>query len=44
MAADEPAADKGPSNPELDIKKLHALPSEQQDLYLLTFSSDLPAM
>ncbi|CAN9350342.1 unnamed protein product [Alternaria sp. RS040] len=41
MAADEPAADKGPSNPELDIKKLHALPSEQQDLYLLTFSSDL---
>ncbi|KAI4916154.1 hypothetical protein J4E85_010242 [Alternaria conjuncta] len=41
MAADEPAADQGPSNPELDIKKLHALPSEQQDLYLLTFSSDL---
>lgn len=29
------------SNPELDIKKLHALPSEQQELYLLTFSSDL---
>lgn len=29
------------SNPELDVKKLHALPSEQQDLYLLTFTSDL---
>jgi hypothetical protein len=29
------------SNPELDIKKLHALPTEQQELYLLTFSSDL---
>ncbi|KAI9832561.1 MAG: hypothetical protein M1819_004351 [Sarea resinae] len=29
------------SNPELDIPKLHSLPSEQQDLYLLTFSSDL---
>lgn len=27
--------------PELDIKKLHALPSEQQDLYLLTFTGDL---
>ncbi|KAB8349592.1 hypothetical protein FH972_023616 [Carpinus fangiana] len=26
---------------ELDIEKLHALPSEQQDLYLLTFTSDL---
>lgn len=26
---------------QLDIAKLHALPSEQQDLYLLTFSSDL---
>ena len=30
-----------PSNPELDIPKLHALPSEQQDLYLLTFTADL---
>ncbi|KAF1926809.1 ARM repeat-containing protein [Didymella exigua CBS 183.55] len=29
------------SNPELDVKKLHALPTEQQDLYLLTFTSDL---
>ncbi|KAF2647448.1 HEAT repeat protein-like protein [Lophiostoma macrostomum CBS 122681] len=30
-----------PDNPQLDVKKLHALPSEQQDLYLLTFTSDL---
>lgn len=39
----EPATTNGAtsSNPELDIKKLHALPSEQQELYLLTFSSDL---
>lgn len=29
------------SNPEFDIPKLHSLPSEQQDLYLLTFTSDL---
>ncbi|RAR02328.1 ARM repeat-containing protein [Stemphylium lycopersici] len=41
MPADDQAASESPSNPELDIKKLHALPSEQQDLYLLTFSSDL---
>ncbi|CAO2648248.1 Nn.00g075150.m01.CDS01 [Neocucurbitaria sp. VM-36] len=41
MAADETPANESPSNPELDIKKLHALPSEQQDLYLLTFTSDL---
>ncbi|KAJ5375543.1 Armadillo-like helical [Penicillium concentricum] len=27
--------------PELDIPKLHALPSEQQELYMLTFTSDL---
>jgi hypothetical protein len=40
-ASDEPAANGDPMNPELDIKKLHALPSEQQDLYLLTFTSDL---
>ncbi|EEP78677.1 conserved hypothetical protein [Uncinocarpus reesii 1704] len=26
---------------ELDVSKLHALPSEQQDLYLLTFTADL---
>ncbi|KAF9731917.1 hypothetical protein PMIN01_09846 [Paraphaeosphaeria minitans] len=38
----EPAPTNGAtSNPELDIKKLHARPSEQQELYLLTFSSDL---
>lgn len=42
MAAPEEATTDGnPSNPELDVKKLHALPSEQQDLYLLTFTSDL---
>ncbi len=28
-------------NPELDIQKLHTLPSEQQELYLLTFAADL---
>ncbi|TIA62932.1 ARM repeat-containing protein [Aureobasidium pullulans] len=42
MATDQnappPVAD---STLQLDIAKLHALPSEQQDLYLLTFSSDL---
>ncbi|RMZ89528.1 hypothetical protein DV736_g3242, partial [Chaetothyriales sp. CBS 134916] len=27
--------------PELDVSKLHALPTEQQDLFLLTFVSDL---
>jgi hypothetical protein len=39
----EPPALKGDSseNPELDIKKLQALPTEQQDLYLLTFVSQL---
>lgn len=31
----------GDHHAELDVTKLHALPSEQQDLYLLTFSSDL---
>lgn len=30
-----------PPRAELDVAKLHALPSEQQDLYLLTFTSDL---
>ncbi|KIW75687.1 hypothetical protein Z517_10429 [Fonsecaea pedrosoi CBS 271.37] len=30
----------GTSNLELDVSKLHALPTEQQDLYLLTFVSD----
>jgi hypothetical protein len=28
-------------NPELDLKKLHALPSDQQQLYLITFTSTL---
>ncbi|KAJ5669327.1 hypothetical protein N7462_010397 [Penicillium macrosclerotiorum] len=44
MSASEAAsAPTSPENaaPELDIPKLHALPSEQQDLYLLTFTSDL---
>ncbi|KAH8431341.1 AP-1 complex accessory protein LAA1 [Aspergillus melleus] len=35
------AADNAPPRAELDITKLHALPSEQQDLYLLTFTSEL---
>ncbi|KAH8726034.1 HEAT repeat protein-like protein [Phaeosphaeriaceae sp. PMI808] len=39
--AEEQGANENPTNPELDVKKLHALPSEQQDLYLLTFTSDL---
>ena len=30
-----------PKSPELDVTKLQALPSEQQDLYLLTFTADL---
>ncbi|KAL1584636.1 hypothetical protein WHR41_06926 [Cladosporium halotolerans] len=35
-------ASNGTSSPfQLDVAKLHALPSEQQDLYLLTFSADL---
>ncbi|KAF2263668.1 ARM repeat-containing protein [Lojkania enalia] len=42
MAAQDQLPTNGAStNPELDVKKLHALPSEQQDLYLLTFTSDL---
>jgi hypothetical protein len=44
MSASETApASTPPENavPELDIPKLHDLPSEQQDLYLLTFTSDL---
>ncbi|KAB8075455.1 armadillo-type protein [Aspergillus leporis] len=35
------ASDSAALRAELDITKLHALPSEQQDLYLLTFTSDL---
>lgn len=48
MSAPQPVAApvNGTSNSarpelELDIPKLHSLPSEQQDLYLLTFVSDL---
>ncbi|KAF9891301.1 hypothetical protein FE257_004156 [Aspergillus nanangensis] len=44
MSLSEPAAstsDNAAPRAELDITKLHALPSEQQDLYLLTFTSDL---
>lgn len=38
-----PAAtdDKTTANPELDVKKLQSLPAEQQDLFLLTFVTDL---
>ena len=36
-----PATAPEPQGLRLDIEKLHSLPSEQQDLYLLTFSSDL---
>lgn len=35
------SSDNAAPRAELDIAKLHALPSEQQDLYLLTFTSDL---
>ncbi|KAB8263979.1 armadillo-type protein [Aspergillus pseudonomiae] len=45
MSSSETAArtssDNVPPRAELDVTKLHALPSEQQDLYLLTFTSDL---
>lgn len=44
MSSTEPAplsSAPGDAAPELDVPKLHALPSEQQDLYLLTFTSDL---
>lgn len=48
MSTPEPAASStnGTTNGtvlelELDVSKLHALPSEQQDLFLLTFVSDL---
>ncbi|EPS28606.1 hypothetical protein PDE_03552 [Penicillium oxalicum 114-2] len=37
----EAAAPPEHAVPELDISKLHELPSEQQDLFLLTFTSDL---
>ncbi|PGH17256.1 hypothetical protein AJ80_04898 [Polytolypa hystricis UAMH7299] len=47
MSTAEPAAapaagsDVAAPRAELDISKLHALPSEQQDLYLLTYTADL---
>lgn len=43
MAAPEQTSDANgvPPNPGLDVAKLHSLPSEQQDLYLLTFTADL---
>lgn len=44
MSASETAqAPSSPQNgvPELDIPKLHALPYEQQEMYMLTFTSDL---
>ncbi|KAI9934054.1 hypothetical protein MW887_005127 [Aspergillus wentii] len=40
-AATSTSSDNAGPRAELDITKLHALPSEQQDLYLLTFTSDL---
>lgn len=40
-ASDPPHSRVESVNPELDIKKLQSLPSEQQDLYLLTFISNL---
>lgn len=41
-AAPQPGpATNGTTNLELDVSKLHALATEQQDLYLLTFVSDL---
>ncbi|KAJ5139339.1 uncharacterized protein N7515_004187 [Penicillium bovifimosum] len=44
MASSDTAPATSPSQngvPELDIPKLHALPSEQQELYMLTFTSEL---
>ncbi|KAI9685510.1 MAG: hypothetical protein M1822_004368 [Bathelium mastoideum] len=46
MASEEPVAPPAEgtarqTSPELDLKKLHSLPSEQQDLLLLSFSADL---
>jgi hypothetical protein len=46
MSAPEPAAAAPAPGAEthhtvLDVAKLHSLPSEQQDLYVLTFTSDL---
>lgn len=46
MATDQTVASTAATTNEtpayqLDVQKLHSLPSEQQDLYLLTFSADL---
>ena len=46
MSSEEPPAQNGAllkstAIPELDVSKLHALPTEQQDLFLLNFVSDL---
>lgn len=42
VAAKTPAPDNAAeSQNELDVSKLHALPSEQQELYLLSFTADL---
>ncbi|KPI41616.1 Pof6 interactor protein 1 [Cyphellophora attinorum] len=40
-APSEDATPPTTSLPELDVSKLHALPTEQQDLYLLSFVADL---
>ncbi|KAL9084717.1 MAG: hypothetical protein Q9159_005072 [Coniocarpon cinnabarinum] len=40
MAPEDSSQEKHTS-PQLDVEKLHSLPSEQQDLYLLTFTSEL---
>jgi len=36
-----PSTNDSSQRPDLDIQKLHSLPSEQQELYLLTFTADL---
>ena len=41
MAQDDEQPKEPHTSPQLDVEKLHSLPSEQQDLYLLTFTSDL---
>lgn len=39
--ASRPSSSSSASHRTLDVKKLHSLPSEQQDLYLLTYTADL---
>lgn len=41
MAQNDEPTDEQHTIQQLDVEKLHSLPSEQQDLYLLTFTSDL---